>query len=167
MINQEEFVFRLKKVMEYYSETAASFSEKIGVQRSSISHILSGRNKPSLEFIQKVLAQFPKVSADWLISGKTAVIANNINLPEQQTTPPKETNSPTLHQTNQNAKTDTVVCEKHLILGAQANQVRRSSQGEICLYWKFRKVLAHLNGSQGQRDRKRRIAYGDKTTACL
>jgi Helix-turn-helix. len=50
--------------------SASAFAEKVGVQPSSISHILSGRNKPSLEFIQKVLIQFPKVNADWLISGK-------------------------------------------------------------------------------------------------
>jgi hypothetical protein len=68
---------------------------------------------------------------------------------------------------NKNAKTDSVICEKHLILEAQANQVQRNSQGEIGLCRMFRKVLAHLNGSQGQRDGKRRIAYGDKTTACL
>ncbi|PTM08062.1 MAG: transcriptional regulator [Bacteroidetes bacterium] len=70
MINQEEFVFRLKKVMEYYSETAASFSEKIGVQRSSISHILSGRNKPSLEFIMKILSSYDEIDLYWLLNGK-------------------------------------------------------------------------------------------------
>ena len=48
MINQKEFVLRLKKIMTYYNENATSFSEKIGVQLSSISHILSERNKPSL-----------------------------------------------------------------------------------------------------------------------
>ena len=53
--------------------SAASFAEKIGVQPSSISHILSGRNKPSLEFIQKILAQFPNISADWLITGNTKI----------------------------------------------------------------------------------------------
>ena len=66
-----------------------------------------------------------------------------------------------------NAKTATVMCEKYLILEPQGNQVRRNSQGEICLCKKFRNYLAVVNGSQGQRDRKRRIARGDKTTACL
>ena len=70
MINQEEFVFRLKKVMEYYNETAASFSEKIGVQRSSISHILSGRNKPSLEFVMKVLSSYKEIDLYWFLNGK-------------------------------------------------------------------------------------------------
>ncbi|WP_142786004.1 helix-turn-helix domain-containing protein [Changchengzhania lutea] len=70
MINNADFSKRLQKVMDYYGESAASFSEKIGVQRSSISHILSGRNKPSLDFILKILSSFPEVELYWLINGK-------------------------------------------------------------------------------------------------
>lgn len=53
--------------------TASQFADEIGVQRSSVSHILSGRNKPSLEFIQKVINRFPKVDSTWLINGKTNI----------------------------------------------------------------------------------------------
>ena len=70
MINTEEFTKRLQKVIDYYGETASSFAEKIGVQRSSISHILSGRNKPSLEFVLKIFAAFPEVELYWLLNGK-------------------------------------------------------------------------------------------------
>ncbi|MGB1211010.1 MAG: helix-turn-helix domain-containing protein [Lacinutrix venerupis] len=70
MINNEEFTKRLKKVIDFYGESASSFAEKIGVQRSSISHILSGRNKPSLEFVLKVLSSFPEVELYWLMNGK-------------------------------------------------------------------------------------------------
>lgn len=70
MINNQEFSKRLQKVIEYYGESASSFSEKIGVQRSSISHILSGRNKPSLDFVLKVLSSFPDVELYWLLNGK-------------------------------------------------------------------------------------------------
>lgn len=70
MINSEAFTKRLQKVIEYYGESASSFAEKIGVQRSSISHILSGRNKPSLEFVLKVLSTFPEVELYWLLNGK-------------------------------------------------------------------------------------------------
>lgn len=70
MINTEEFVIRLQKVIDHYGESASSFAEKIGVQRSSISHILSGRNKPSLDFVLKVLASFPDVELYWLLNGK-------------------------------------------------------------------------------------------------
>lgn len=70
MINSKDFSKRLEKVIEFYGESASSFSEKIGVQRSSISHILSGRNKPSLDFIMKVLSVYPEVELYWLLNGK-------------------------------------------------------------------------------------------------
>ncbi|GAB1855597.1 helix-turn-helix transcriptional regulator [Flavobacteriaceae bacterium MHTCC 0001] len=70
MLNNQEFAKRLKKVIEFYDESASSFAEKIGVQRSSISHILSGRNKPSLDFVLKVLSTFPEVELYWLLNGK-------------------------------------------------------------------------------------------------
>lgn len=70
MINIEGFTKRLQKVIDFYGESASSFAEKIGVQRSSISHILSGRNKPSLDFVLKVLSSFPEVELYWLMNGK-------------------------------------------------------------------------------------------------
>lgn len=70
MINSDDFAKRLQKVMDYYGESASSFSDKIGVQRSSISHILSGRNKPSLDFVLKVLTTYPEVEIYWLLNGK-------------------------------------------------------------------------------------------------
>lgn len=70
MINSSKFTERLQKVIDYYGETASGFAEKIGVQRSSISHILSGRNKPSLDFVMKVLHSYPEVELYWLMNGK-------------------------------------------------------------------------------------------------
>jgi len=85
MINSEKFTKRLQKVIEYYGESASSFAEKIGVQRSSISHILSGRNKPSLEFVLKVLTAFPEVELYWLLNGKGTFPKQ---APEENTPPP-------------------------------------------------------------------------------
>ncbi len=50
--------------------TAAQFADEIGVQKSSISHIISGRNNASLDFIQKVLLTYPEVNMEWLMFGK-------------------------------------------------------------------------------------------------
>lgn len=60
---------RLQELMNKEGISPARFAELVGVQRSSVSHILSGRNNPSLEFIQKILSAFPTISSDWLISG--------------------------------------------------------------------------------------------------
>lgn len=62
-------VDRIKQVMEYYEETPNSFAEKLGVNRSNLTHIFSGRNQPSLDFAKKVLKAFPEVSTEWLIMG--------------------------------------------------------------------------------------------------
>jgi len=70
MINAEDFIQRLQKVITYYNLSASAFADKTGVQRSSISHILSGRNKPSLEFVMKILSHFPEVNLYWLLNGK-------------------------------------------------------------------------------------------------
>ena len=61
---------RLQMVMKMHNLNASSFAERIGVQRSNVSHILSGRNNPSLDFIQKTLKAFPRVNGDWLVSGR-------------------------------------------------------------------------------------------------
>lgn len=70
MVNIEDFIKRLEKLLDYYSLTASSFADKIGVQRSSMSHLLSGRNKPSLDFILKILEVFPDVDLYWILNGK-------------------------------------------------------------------------------------------------
>jgi transcriptional regulator with XRE-family HTH domain len=101
MINTTEFNTRLKKILDYYSLSASAFSETITVQRSSISHILSGRNKPSLEFITKVLKAFPEIDLIWLLSGVGEFLSTTTTPPQievPKTTPlnpisasPKET----------------------------------------------------------------------------
>src|SRR5690554_5310606 len=70
MINSISFAERLQKVLDYYGLSASAFADAIEVNRSSISHLLSGRNKPSLEFVLKVLEKYPEVKLYWLLNGK-------------------------------------------------------------------------------------------------
>lgn len=70
MINRELFTKRLHDILAYYELSASAFAEKMGVGRSSISHIISGRNKPSLEFVLHILKTFEEVTFDWLMLGK-------------------------------------------------------------------------------------------------
>ena len=66
----EEIVKRITQILEEQQLSSSAFADTIGVQRSSISHVLSGRNKPSLEFILKTVRAFPAYSTDWLLFGK-------------------------------------------------------------------------------------------------
>jgi transcriptional regulator with XRE-family HTH domain len=61
---------RIQLILKTKNISASKFADEIGVQRSSISHILSGRNNPSLDFIQKVLKRFPDINSSWILSGK-------------------------------------------------------------------------------------------------
>ena len=70
MVNVDDFIKRLETILDYYNLTASSFADKINVQRSSLSHLLSGRNKPSLDFIIKVIDVFPEVDLYWILNGK-------------------------------------------------------------------------------------------------
>jgi len=70
MINNTEFADRLRIIMDHYQLSASAFAERIQVQRSSISHLLSGRNKPSLDFVMRVVKEFDEVELYWLLNGK-------------------------------------------------------------------------------------------------
>jgi transcriptional regulator with XRE-family HTH domain len=67
---------RFIKLMQYYNLTPSLFADEIGVNRPGISHIISGRNKPGVELIQKVLKRFPEVSTDWLLMGNGSMFIN-------------------------------------------------------------------------------------------
>lgn len=69
---------RIQTIIHTHKLSPASFADKIGVQRSSVSHVLNGRNKPSLDFIEKILVHFPKVDATWLIAGKEKLISEKV-----------------------------------------------------------------------------------------
>ena len=69
MLNINAVVERIEKIRSNHQLSAAAFASKIGVQRSAMSHILSGRNKPSLEFLIKVYETFEEVALEWLILG--------------------------------------------------------------------------------------------------
>jgi transcriptional regulator with XRE-family HTH domain len=105
---------RILQIMTNYGLNAGQFADKLGVQPSSISHILSGRNKPSLDFVTKLLNCFPQIDYMWLVMGKGSMfkindeseklIVNNEKLKEDNE---KQTNSPELSlfsQDNNKAK---------------------------------------------------------------
>ena len=61
---------RILAFLQGENKSYAQFAEEIGVQPSGISHILSGRNNPSLDFVMKMLMRYPSLSAEWLLFGR-------------------------------------------------------------------------------------------------
>ncbi len=56
---------------------SSELADTIGVNRSTISHVLSGRNKPSIDFLQKLLFSYPNINANWLITGDGNMYVTN------------------------------------------------------------------------------------------
>jgi len=61
---------RLKQFLAAENITQAQFADNINVVRASVSHVLSGRNNPSFDFIKAMMAKYPRMNIDWLIFGK-------------------------------------------------------------------------------------------------
>ena len=95
MVNTVDFISRLKEMIKHHQLSASQFADSIGVQRSSISHILSGRNKPSLDFILKVTNTYTDVDIYWLLNGKGS-------FPKSSSSPTIAENSPALSSPNNN-----------------------------------------------------------------
>ena len=98
---------RIIKFLSINNLTSTKFADMVGVQRSSISHILSGRNKPSFDFIEKMLIAYPDLNAQWLITGK-----GNMN-----------TNQPSLFNSDEN----------RIITARESNihEIKDNSEGKI------------------------------------
>ena len=73
MINRINLILRAKNI------TAKQFAEEIGIQPSGMSHIMGGRNNPSLEFVSKVLRRYPEIDANWLLMGKGEMYSSAVS----------------------------------------------------------------------------------------
>lgn len=72
---------RLVDFLRAENKSSAQFAEEIGVQPSGISHILSGRNNPSLDFVLKMLDRYKNLSSDWLLFGKGSMYKESGQMP--------------------------------------------------------------------------------------
>ena len=79
---------RLEYLMRCYNLTPSLFADKAGIQRASVSHILSGRNKISIDIVTRINAAFPEASFEWLIKGT--------GVPPKQQSVAEEPEAPTL-----------------------------------------------------------------------
>ena len=124
MINTDSFSKRLQNILNYYDLSATAFAQKIGVQRSSISHLLSGRNNPSLDFVLKVLEHFKEVNFEWLVKGEGS-------FPSSENVPRKEVANPTLFDTidektvSVKKKSSTAVKKEHLVQSTGENATKK------------------------------------------
>lgn len=88
--NMEEITKRIGEVITSQGLTNTSFADQIGVKRPIISHILSGRNKPSLAVVLQILETFPEIDPSWLLLGKGSPTLVERVESEEMATPTEE-----------------------------------------------------------------------------
>lgn len=91
----EKINLRIAQILKHYELSASSFADSINVQRSSISHLLKGRNKPSLEFVSKLVQAYPEVDLYWLLYGQGEFPKTESTTTSPQTTLNQKSNIPT------------------------------------------------------------------------
>lgn len=85
VINISQMLERIKRFIETQNMSSSAFANAIGVQRSSVSHILSGRNKPSLDFVLRLKKHYPELNLDWLLFGKGPILMTKKSSEEDST----------------------------------------------------------------------------------
>ena len=92
-MDYDEMKDRIAHIIRAKNMTAGEFAVKLGIQPSNISHLLSGRNNPSLDFVRKLKETFPEYSLDWIIFGNGPM---TVSEPFPVSSPPAEPSSPRL-----------------------------------------------------------------------
>ena len=140
---------KLQILMNSENLTGSKLAEYLGIQPSSISHILGGRNKPSLDFVQKILQRYPRINPDWLLldsdqmyrpdAAPAAAPETNAQLPfESNATAPNSfapaENSTNTSATPQTANSSSTNNEANLMIGAMAATQRGNVKRVIVLF---------------------------------
>lgn len=89
---------RIVELIKFLELSPTAFADEIGIQRSGLSHIMKGRNKPSLDVVQKIVSRFPDINLTWLVNGIGNISSSTpsvINLQQKQAqATPKEPENP-------------------------------------------------------------------------
>ena len=70
---------RIKSILTHYGINSGEFATKLNIQKSSVSHLLSGRNRPSFVFLSKFVRVFPEIDIRWLLTGEGDMLINSID----------------------------------------------------------------------------------------
>ena len=120
---------RIKQYMDYKSVSAGDLSNLLEVQRSNISHILNGRNKPGASFIEKLLLTFSDLNARWLMTGEGEML-DGVKEPEKEII--KE--SPVVGTVNTEQPELALPEKKQPVLDIMAKEVNKSIEKVVVLY---------------------------------
>ncbi len=151
MVNTDDFIKRLENILDYYALSASAFADRIGVQRSSLSHLLSGRNKPSLDFILKIIEIFPEVDLYWILNGKGNFPKSEVNInleiekKSSASTPISESkNSTDLFSEIENPISENYTSKNETPISENHRTVKNENVDRIVIFYKDGTFLEYL-----------------------
>jgi transcriptional regulator with XRE-family HTH domain len=125
---------RIKQIMEKEKLSPTQFATEIGVQRSALSHVLSGRNKPSLDFMMKIKARYPEINLDWLLLGKGKMTGSSVKKvseePSKKALEPEKTETKDLHFRVKQDQVDETREEKTIVVGKKEEKTETRENDE-------------------------------------
>lgn len=158
-MNEKE---RIELLMKSYGMTPSQFADRTGIQRASVSHIISGRNKPSLEVLQKIYEAFPELDIKWLMTGvgeepvTGGVAEDNVAARENSLFPQDSLSAPVQQDVQEYRSSD--VQNSVLLRQTKTQPVQRSLQRKAPAAQKMRQQPV-----QERRVKEIRIFYTDGT----
>jgi len=124
---------RIRKFMEYKGITPSELADTIGVQRSNVTHVLKSRNKPSFQFIEKMLQVYPDLNAKWLLLGTGPMVETTTKSRTlfDQLTEPASTQSPIHEKTEIKPKTEEPVSVETKEIIASAPSFEKKTEDNV------------------------------------
>lgn len=107
---------RIRKFIEFKRISPSELADAIGVQRSNVTHVLKARNKPSFQFIEKLLHAYPELSAKWLLLGTGNMIDSTVKVSRTLFDTVSEPVSPVVTKQAEEIKDDAIQVEKQEIV---------------------------------------------------
>lgn len=123
---------KLEILCAKYNLTASSLAKALGVEASAISHIRSGRNKPSYDFVVKILRAFPDVNPDWLLLDGEEFLRTGVS-----------STSPLFPEFGTAAEVSNVEAQKNIEISASSSEEKNVSTDK--------KLYSSISGKQAKR----------------
>ncbi|WP_318640533.1 helix-turn-helix domain-containing protein [Flavobacterium ardleyense] len=124
-MNSEDIIAKLESIFLELNITPSMFADQIGVQRSSISHLLSGRNKPSLDLVLKIVNAFPQIDLYWLLGQKELKEKLNLKIKNDQSPPTEKVENIKIEEPLKTKKADSKIEVTKTTTNSKSSEVEK------------------------------------------
>lgn len=122
---------RIREIIEYLEISQAEFALAIGVQRANVTHFVTGRNKPGLDIVQRILVKYPMLNAEWLILGNGEMLKENSKNTKSKQPNLFTNNIQETNNVNVNKELDSNLSSKNVNIESSNNSKQNNNNEEL------------------------------------